>query len=113
MQFKDFVAFIAECKNWRGAKYLLAAIDQLFTYTIWRDTKAAILIFGRGTAHTSALKTIVEVIPQHPQYREFLGRTGETTFRYVFTHREDSNREITVTIAYYIVPTAKSNKKGP
>ncbi|MFL9483439.1 hypothetical protein ACI6Q2_11730 [Chitinophagaceae bacterium LWZ2-11] len=40
--------FIAECKLWKGEKYLLNAIEQLLeNYVNWRDTKAAILLFNR------------------------------------------------------------------
>ena len=40
--------FIAECKLWKGEKYLVDAIDQLLlNYVNWRDEKLAIVIFNR------------------------------------------------------------------
>jgi hypothetical protein len=37
--------FIAECKIWRGVKSFTAAVDHLFTYAAWRDTKLAVVMF--------------------------------------------------------------------
>ena len=39
--------FIAECKYWDGPKKLIETVDQLLSYTSWRDSKIAILIFNR------------------------------------------------------------------
>lgn len=45
--FESPAAYIAECKVWHGGKAFLRAIDQLFSYTNWRDTKVSIVIFNR------------------------------------------------------------------
>ena len=36
---KDRSVFVAECKIWSGERSLLRAVDQLLSYTTWRDTK--------------------------------------------------------------------------
>jgi len=41
-------AFIGECKFWHGPKKFDEAIDQLLGYTVWRDTKAAIILLLRA-----------------------------------------------------------------
>lgn len=41
----DRNAFIAECKIWRGSKGVADALDQLLGYLVWRDSKAALLVF--------------------------------------------------------------------
>lgn len=45
--FRDHAAFISECKIWHGRKKFEDAIDQLFSYTTWRDTKVSVVIFNR------------------------------------------------------------------
>jgi hypothetical protein len=54
-------AFIGECKFWDGPSKFGEAIEQLLSYTVWRDTKAAIISSSRdrtprqpSTAHTPA-----------------------------------------------------------
>jgi len=37
--------FIGECKFWSGPKKLIETIDQLLSYSSWRDTKVAVIIF--------------------------------------------------------------------
>lgn len=44
----DHAAYIAECKCWHGAKAFLKAIDQLFSYTTWRDTKVSVIVFNKN-----------------------------------------------------------------
>jgi hypothetical protein len=41
---------VAERKFWQGAKGVTDAIDQLFGYASWRDTKLALIMFVRERA---------------------------------------------------------------
>ncbi|MEE8722437.1 MAG: hypothetical protein SOI38_05555 [Eggerthellaceae bacterium] len=45
--FESHSAYIAECKIWHGKKKFLDAIEQLFSYTTWRDTKVSVVIFNK------------------------------------------------------------------
>jgi hypothetical protein len=38
VRYEDRNVFIGECKFWHGQKKLSEAIDQLLSYTVWRDT---------------------------------------------------------------------------
>ena len=96
--------FIAECKFWSGPSSLSHAIDQLLSYTSWRDTKTALLMFNRDTTMSTVLKRIPEAVREHPDYKadgEFYSETG---FRYVFGHRDDHSRELTLTVLVFDVP---------
>ena len=46
----DRNVFIAECKFWKGPKQFGEAINQLLSYTAWRDTKTAIFVSIGGQA---------------------------------------------------------------
>jgi hypothetical protein len=97
--------FIAECKFWKGEKAFLGTIDQLLSYLSWRDTKAAVLVFNRNAGFTAVLAKIAEVAPKHPNFKRDLGKSGESTFRYVFAQPNDANREIALTVLAFDVPT--------
>jgi hypothetical protein len=97
--------FIAECKIWRGSQYLMEAIDQLFSYMTWRDTKSAITVFNRNKNFSAVLASIKETVGAHPQRKHGPRVEGETRFRYVFGHPKDSSREIIVTILAFDVPS--------
>lgn len=97
--------FIAECKFWKGEKALLATIDQLLSYLSWRDTKAAAVIFNRNADFGAVLAKIAEVVPKHAHFKRDLGKSGESLFRFVFAQPSDANREITLTVMVFDVPT--------
>lgn len=96
--------FIAECKFWGGAKTLTDTIDQLLGYLTWRVTKTAILIFNRAKNLSAVLAKVPEVMETHPNYKRTVPIEGETRFRYVFAHRDDPDRELTITVLVFDVP---------
>ncbi len=97
--------FIAECKFWGGPKKLTETIDQLLGYSSWRDTKTAVIIFNRNRDFSRVLSAIPETVKQHPNYKREIAGNTETRFRYCFSHRDDANRELLLTILVFDVPT--------
>lgn len=97
--------FIAECKFWGGPKKLTETIDQLLGYSSWRDTKTAVIIFNRNRDFSRVLAAIPETVKQHPNYKREIAGNKETRFRYCFSHRDDANRELLLTILVFDVPT--------
>ena len=102
--------FIAECKFWGGEKQFLETIDQLLSYLTWRDTKAAVLIFNRNVNFTDVLKKITDTAPKHPCYKRTLTGGDESTFRYVFHHPTDVNRELFLSVMAFDVPSKRPKK---
>lgn len=98
--------FIGECKFWRGEKALLATIDQLLSYLSWRDTKTAVIIFNRNANFTAVLARIADTAPKHPNFKRDLGKSDDSSFRYVFVQPNDPNREIILTVMAFDIPTA-------
>ena len=96
--------FIAECKFWKGPAKLTEAIDQLLSYTSWRDTKTALLVFVRDTALSTVLTKVPEILKQHPSFKRELPIEGETRFRSIFGQPKDMNREIFITTLVFNVP---------
>jgi len=96
--------FIAECKFWGGPKKLTETIDQILSYSSWRDTKVAIIIFNRNKNLSAVLDSIPHTIEQHPNYKKSISRVSDTQFRYVMSHRNDPSREILLTVLVFDVP---------
>jgi hypothetical protein len=96
--------FIAECKYWSGPKNLGETIDQLLGYASWRDTKVAIVIFNRQKNFSRVLEAISATVPIHRNFKHALGQQSESSFRYVFSHRDDPNREMLLTVMAFDVP---------
>jgi hypothetical protein len=96
--------FIAECKFWDGPESLRKAIDQLLGYASWRDTKIALLVFNRQRNFTDVLAKIQEVVKAHPAFKRQESYQSETGFRFILRHRDDSSREIILTVLAFEVP---------
>ncbi len=97
--------FVAECKYWGGPKKLLETIDQLLGYSCWRDTKVAVIIFNRNRDFSNVLRATQDTVPTHPNCKRSLGVRSETSFRYIFAHKDDRNREMTLTVLAFDVPS--------
>lgn len=48
IEFDNKAAFIGECKVWHGIKAFEQAIQQVLSYSTWRDTKISVIIFNKA-----------------------------------------------------------------
>lgn len=96
--------FIAECKFWRGPKSFAEALDQLQSYTTWRDVKTALILFNRDTAMTTVLESIPQVAKSHCNYKSEEAFEPESGFRYIFRHRDDPERDMIITVLTFDIP---------
>lgn len=96
--------FIGECKFWTGEKGYLETLDQVLSYLSWRDTKAAVLVFNRNKDFTGVLQKIEEATVSHTGFKRLIKKRSETSWSYLFGHKDDANREITITVQAYNVP---------
>lgn len=88
--------FIAECKMWRGAAYLLSAVDQLLrNYVNWRDEKIAIIVFNnKNRAFTELISTATSAVARHELCYKYIGSRTETSFSYLFRNANDADKLI-------------------
>jgi hypothetical protein len=101
---KDKNIFIAECKFWKSPKTFTETIDQLLGYLSWRDTKAAILVFNRNKNFSDVVNAIPDITKNHPNFKRELPRINETSTRYIFSQKEDANRELYLTVMAFNIP---------
>ena len=95
--------FVGECKFWGGPKKLTETIDQILGYLSWRDTKAAIFVFNRGRELSQVLAQISPTVTAHPAFVRELAYGVETDFRFVIRHRDDPERELTLSVLVFEV----------
>ena len=103
--------FVAECKFWKGAKKYGETIDQLLSYLSWRDTKAAVVVFNRNKNFSAVLEEIKKATPEHPNHKAFIRQCSESSWQYKFSHRDDPNREMIITVMAFDVPSPENT--GP
>lgn len=103
--------FIAECKFWGGPKKLTETVDQLLSYSCWRDTKVALMIFNRRKSFSAVLEAITPTMESHSNFKRSLPITGETRFRFVFGNGDDPARDMIVTVLAFDVPKAENTQQ--
>lgn len=64
----DRNVFIGEAKFWSGEKAFGEAIDQLFSYAAWRDTKIALVVFVREKGLSAIIEKARATVEQHPSF---------------------------------------------
>lgn len=96
--------FIGECKFWTGEKGYLETLDQVLSYLSWRDTKAAVLVFNRNKDFSGVLEKIEQATSKHANCKKLVNKRSESSWAYLFGHKDDANREISITVQAYNVP---------
>jgi hypothetical protein len=87
---------IAECKLWKGEQYLMQAIDQLLgKYLIWRDDKAALIIFNNSALNfTKIIDIALNTLKSHGLCKVFTGLRNDTSYSFVFRHPSDEHKTL-------------------
>jgi hypothetical protein len=95
IEVNNRAAFVVECKLWRGAAELAAAIDQLLRYLTWRDCKTALIIFNKQNSKFSELlEKIPATVEAHPAYRRPGQMSGQGEWRFTLGAPGDDGQEI-------------------
>jgi len=96
--------FIAECKFWNGPKSLSDAIDQLLSYTTWRDTKTAVVLLNRDVEFSTVLDKVPDVLRQHGSFVREAAVEGLGRFRAVLSRPADLASHVVVTVLAFDLP---------
>lgn len=100
----DGPVFIAECKIWKGEAAFREAIDQLLGYLVWRDTKAALVLFVKNKDVSSVISKAEALVRAHDRYKRDGAPSGERPV-FVLHHDGDVNREIETALIAVPIPT--------
>ncbi|MGH3252543.1 MAG: hypothetical protein ACRDOI_40890 [Trebonia sp.] len=113
----DRNVFIGECKILRhntGVETVVAgALDQLFGYLTWRDTKAALLLLIRDMDVPAVVSRACREIERHPNYTE----TGEAAtgerYDFVMHAAADKSREIRLAVLPFLIAAKQPQRGAP
>lgn len=101
----DRNVFIAECKVWNGPAKFGPAVNQLLNYLVWRDGKAALVLFIKTGNPTEVVRKADQVVAGHPLcVRRF--DPADPTVRIDYLLRSTADPERTVRTALLPVAVA-------
>ena len=76
IRIEDRSLFIGECKWWSGPAGFGEALDQVFSYTTWRDTKLALIFFVDRKDPTAVVEKVRGLLGAHELFVEW-GEAGD------------------------------------
>jgi len=96
--FENKAAFIGECKIWHGIKKFEEAVEQLFGYSTWKDTKIALIVFNKENKDFASIQQniLFWIQSNAKRYEVKNGNIWSCVL-----HREDTNTDVQVAIALY------------
>jgi hypothetical protein len=98
--------FIAECKIWRGVKSFTDAVDQLFTYAAWRDTKLAVVMFVGEKNLTDIIDKARDALADGEQFEAWGEADNEQELRATMRWPGDDRRHAQLNVFFVHVPTS-------
>lgn len=106
VRVEDRNVFIGECKWWSGPSDFDDALDQLFGYTTWRDTKIALVMFVQAKGLTAIIEKGRVTLADYPQFLswEEAGDDGELRAR--MSWPGDDERHATLTVFFFHLAAA-------
>jgi hypothetical protein len=104
--------FIGECKFWKGPKSFQAAIYQLLGYLVWRDTKAAIVLFITQKDAGAIIDKADRCLQQHRQFATAVQADEPNRRRdYVLTSPHDAGRKIALALIPVVIGGSSSSPR--
>ncbi|MCP3782947.1 hypothetical protein NLX85_06155 [Micromonospora sp. A3M-1-15] len=106
LRWRDRDAFIGECKIWHGPAKFVEAVDQLLGYTIWRDTRVALVLFIRNRMDTSAvIDSAAACLAKHSKLLQAITPAEPTRRRDYLLHAHgDRQRVIRLSLLPVVLP---------
>lgn len=104
IKYEDRNLFIGECKFWSGQQAFLAAIDQLFGYATWRDSKLAAILFVRQRGLTEVIARAREALEARPDFVRWKKIDEETELRAVMRWPGDEEKEAELAVLFVHTP---------
>jgi len=123
----DRNVFIGECKifdpkNKQSVESVVTgALDQLLSYLVWRDTKAALLLFVRDANVSAVVGKALTAISGHPNHKRPGKVRTEERHDFVLHANGDTNREIRLAFLPFLITskapqrtnTPRSSRRAP
>ncbi|NMM31816.1 MAG: hypothetical protein HHJ10_12470 [Cellulomonas sp.] len=98
---------------WHGEKKFGEAIDQLVSYTVWRDTKAALILFIRSGVATDVITKAEAKLRAHPSFKS-ARTTAEVDWwtDYLLQAKDDAARLIHVALLPFVLRSRDDASAG-
>jgi hypothetical protein len=104
LRVQDENAFIAECKWWSGRKAMDDALDQLYGYSTWRDSRLALIFFVAAKDPAAIVEKARQALEERPEFDGWEPNPHATELRCRVRWPEDQGRTATLTVVFFHLP---------
>lgn len=104
----DRNAFIAECKLWHGPKAVADALDQLLGYLVWRDPKAALVMFIKTKDPATTIEKLHAAVEAHPSYALTKDATDPGSRSDYIITADDEARRVSLAVLPVVIQAASA-----
>lgn len=94
----DRNVFIGECKVWHGPKGVAEALDQLRGYMVWRDSKAALVMFIKTADSAATVAKLHAAVEAHPSHVLTKASTNPTHRADYVVTADDEGRRVSLAV---------------
>lgn len=99
ISFNDKSVYVAECKMWKGRQYLNEGINQLLSYTTWRDSKMTILIFNMDNKDFNQVcLESKKCLSEHKLFKRIISEKEKNYFECEYTDPNNQDSVITISV---------------
>lgn len=102
----DRNAFIAECKIWRGPKGVSDGLHQLMSYLVWRDSKAALIMFIKTADPAATIEKLHDAVEAHPSYTLTKEATNPSSRVDYIVTADDEGRRVSLAVIPVVIRSA-------
>ncbi len=101
IRIHDRNAFIGECKKWAGSKKFNDALDQLFGYTTWQDSRLALIFYVKEKNPSSIIDKARAEMKSRSEFTSWDGPARDGEFRCRVRWPDDPEREAILTALFF------------
>lgn len=99
----DRNVFIAECKIWHGPKGVADALTQLMSYLVWRDSKAALVMFIKTTDTAATIQKLHAAIETNASWAVTRDATNPSSRVDYIVTADDEGRRVSLAVIPVLV----------
>ena len=104
LRVQDHNAFIAECKWWSGPIDMSKALDQLYGYSTWRDSRLALIFFVGTKDPAAVVEKARAILAERAEFDGWAVAAHERELRCRVRWPEDPGRTATLTVLFFHLP---------
>lgn len=104
LRVQNHNAFIGECKWWQGSKAMNDALDQLYGYSTWRDSRLALIFFVGTKDPTAVVEKARVALAERDEFGGWESHEHESELRCRIRWPDDPGRTATLALLFFHLP---------